>query len=267
MSTIFDLNIKNKMLDENKVLINGWLSIPNSFTAEAMSQMGWDSITIDMQHGLNDYSSSISMLQAISHKEVFPFVRVPWSEPGIIMKMLDLGALGIISPMINNKKECENFVSYCNYPPIGERSFGPMRSQLIYGSDYYENANNNIISLAMVETKEAMENIDEILSVPSLTGIYIGPADMSISYGLKPKFDVKEEPVFSNIKKIAAKAKEYGKVAGIHTGGPDYAKEMIKIGFQFISISSDFRFMSTYAKNVLDEVKNRSDSKSQNSTY
>ena len=148
MNTIFDLNIKNKILNEKKILINGWLSIPNSFTAEAMSKMGWDSITIDMQHGLNDYSSSISMLQAISHKEVFPFVRVPWSEPGIIMKMLDLGALGIISPMINNKKECENFVSYCNYPPIGERSFGPMRAQLVYGSDYFSKANENILSFA-----------------------------------------------------------------------------------------------------------------------
>ena len=178
--------------NNNFPCINGWLSIPNTFTAEAMSKMGWDSITIDMQHGQNDYSSSISMLQAISNSKVAPFVRVPWNEPGIIMKMLDLGVLGIIAPMINSKKECEDFVSYCNYPPKGQRSYGPMRAQLIYGSDYYDKANNQIISLAMIETKEAVENIDEILSVPNLTGVYIGPGDMSSSYGLKPQFDVKE---------------------------------------------------------------------------
>ena len=110
--------------------------------------------------------------------------------------------------MINSKKECEDFVSYCNYPPKGQRSFGPMRAQLIYGSDYYEKANDEIITLAMIETKEAVENIDEILSVPNLTGVYVGPGDMSSSYGMKPQFDVKEDPIYSNIKMIAEKAKK-----------------------------------------------------------
>ena len=136
--------MKKKLLDK-KFILNGWLSIPNSFTAEAMSKMPWDSITIDLQHGQNDYSTSLSMLQAISNSEAFPFARVPWNEPGIIMKMLDLGVLGIIAPMINTKKECEDFVSYCNYPPKGQRSFGPMRAQLIYGSQYYEIANSLLI--------------------------------------------------------------------------------------------------------------------------
>ena len=152
-----------KIFKKESAALNGWLSIPNSFTAEAMSKMGWDSLTIDMQHGLNDYSSSISMLQALSSSKIVPIVRVPWNEPGIIMKSLDLGAMGIIAPMINNKKECEDFVSYCNYPPLGKRSFGPMRAQLIYGSDYFEEANKNIISMAMIETKEAVENLDFLL--------------------------------------------------------------------------------------------------------
>ena len=165
----------------NKPVINAWLSIPNSFTAEAFGKMGWDSITIDMQHGQNDYQSSIAMLQGLSSSESLPMARVPWSEPGIIMKMLDLGVMGIIAPMINTKEDCEKFVSYCYYPPNGQRSFGPMRAQLIYGSDYFEEANKNIISMAMIETKEAVENLDQILSVPNLTGVYIGPADMCSS--------------------------------------------------------------------------------------
>ena len=141
-----------KIWAENKPVINSWLSIPNSFTAEAFGKMGWDAITIDMQHGQSDYSTSISMLQALSSSTSTPMVRVPWSEPGIIMRMLDLGVMGIIAPMINTKEDCEKFVSYCYYPPIGQRSFGPMRAQLIYGSNYFEKANENILSFAMIET-------------------------------------------------------------------------------------------------------------------
>ena len=259
-------NLIKKKFSSNETVINGWLSIPNSFTAETMSKMGWDSITIDMQHGQNDYSTSISMLQAITNNSI-PFVRVPWNEPGIIMKMLDLGVMGIIAPMINSKKECEEFVSYCNYPPLGQRSFGPMRAQLIYGSDYYENANDNIISLAMIETKEAVENIDEILSVPHLTGVYIGPGDMSSSYGKKPQFDIKEDPVYSNIKMIVKKAKEKGKIAGIHNGTTDYAKEMINIGYQFVTVSSDYRSMTTHAQSILNEMKDDIKNQTSSSTY
>lgn len=249
---------KNKILElwsNNTPCINAWLSIPNSFTAEAIGKMNWDSITIDMQHGQNDYQSSISMLQAISNSNAVPFARVPWNEPGVIMKMLDLGVMGIIAPMINTKKQCEDFVSYCNYPPRGQRSFGPMRAQLIYGVDYYENANTNIISMAMIETKEAVDNIDEILKVPNLTGIYIGPGDMSSSYGKKPQFDITEDPVYSNIKEIVKKVNECGKIAGIHNGTTKYAKEMIRMGYKFVTISSDFRSMTAHAENIIDEMK------------
>lgn len=257
-----------KLWSDNKPCINTWLSIPNSFTAEAISKMNWDSITIDMQHGQIDYSTSLPMLQAITASDAVTFTRVQWNEPGIIMKMLDLGVMGIIAPMINNQKECEDFVSNCYYPPIGRRSFGPIRSQLIYGSDYYEEANKEVISLAMIETKEAVENIDDILSVPNLTGIYIGPGDMCSSYGLKPHFDPREDPIFSNIKMIAKKAKEKGKIAGIHNGSTQYAKEMIQLGYKFVTISSDFRSMSIHLQQVVDEMKNNKENiNKSNSTY
>ena len=169
--------------------------------------------------------------------------------------------------MINTKEDCEKFVSYCYYPPIGQRSFGPMRAQLIHGSDYFDNANKNILSFAMIETQQAVDNLDDILSVPNLTGIYIGPADMSSSYGMKPKFDVKEDPVFSNIKLIAKKANEYGKIAGIHNGTTQYAKEMIDLGYNFVTISSDFRSMITHAQNVVNQMKNNFEEEKNKSTY
>ncbi|MFL2510578.1 MAG: HpcH/HpaI aldolase family protein [Alphaproteobacteria bacterium] len=258
-------NPKNEFKN-GKVFINGWLSIPNAFTAEAMAKIGWDSLTIDMQHGQSDYSSSISMLQALKGTNTVPFVRVPWNEPGIIMRMLDLGVIGVVAPMINTKKQCEEFVSYCYYPPMGQRSYGPMRAQLNYGSDYYEKA-NNIISLAMIETREAVENLDEILSVPDLSGVYIGPADMCSSYGLKPQFDPRDDKMYSNIKLIVKKAREKNKIAGIHTGSTEYAKEMIQLGFQFVTILSEFRFMTAYAENIINEMKNEQKESSSGSTY
>ena len=260
---------KNSILDiwkSGKAAINGWLSIPNSFTAESMAKMGWDSLTIDFQHGRNDYSTSLPMLQAISNTPTIPFARVPWNEPGIIMRMLDAGTYGIIAPMINTKEECEKFVSYCRYPPSGQRSFGPMRAQLAYGLDYQENANSQIVTLAMIETQEAVQNIDEILSVKDLNGVYIGPADMSLAYGLKPKFDVKEDPIFSNIKLIVNKAKEHGKIAGIHNGTTQYAKEMIALGYQFVTISSDYRAMSSFAQSIVKDMKEIKGNK-ESSTY
>ena len=256
-----------KIWNENKPVVNAWLSIPNSFTAEAFGKMGWDAITIDMQHGQTDYSASLPMLQALSSSSSTLMVRVPWFEPGIIMRMLDLGVLGIIAPMINSKEDCEKFVSYCYYPPIGQRSFGPMRAQLVHGSDYFEKANQNILSFAMIETQQAVDNLDSILSVPNLTGVYIGPADMSSSYGMKPKFDVKEDPVFSNIKLIVKKANEYGKIAGIHNGTTQYSKEMIDLGFKLVTISSDFRFMSAHAQSVIDDMKNKTKETSKNEAY
>ena len=131
-----------------------------------------------------------------------------------------------------------------------------MRALLQYGANYPEEANNNIVSMAMIETEEAVNNIDAILSVTNLSGVYIGPADMSISYGLKPKFDVKDDPIFSNIKLIAKKAKEHNKIAGIHNGTVEYAKEMIELGYKFVSVSSDYRSMTAHAQSVVNTMKN-----------
>ena len=249
---------KNKIkqcLSENIPIINGWLSIPNSFLAELMANEDWDSLTLDIQHGLIDYSSSIPMVQAISTASKPVLARVPWNEPGIIMKMLDLGVSGIICPMINSKDDCQKFVSYCKYPPIGQRSFGPMRAQLNFGSDYYTNANKEILSIAMVETKIAVENLEEILSTKGLDGIYVGPSDLSLSYTHKPSFDIEDSPVFEKIKLIATKTKNTNVFAGIHVGSPQYALKMIDLGYQFISVLNESKIMTEGVKNILNKIK------------
>ena len=205
----------NKLIEKWKnrqPCINAWLSVPNSFTAEAFGKMGWDSITIDMQHGLNDYHTSIAMVQALVNSQSVPFVRVPWNEPSIIMKTLDLGVMGIIAPMINTKKDCEDFVSYCKYPPMGKRSFGPIRAQLVHGADYYENANSNIFCFAMIETEEAVNNLDESLEVEDIDVFFVAPNDLAATMGYIGRSDDKKvlDTIEDTLKRIVASGKNAG---------------------------------------------------------
>ena len=243
-------------MKEGKPIINGWLQIPNSFTAEILANQGWDSLTLDMQHGIIDYSNAISMLQAISTTNTTPLARVNWNEPGQIMKILDAGAYGVICPMVSNKKEAENFVQACLYPPKGLRSYGPIRGLIYGGKDYAQKANDEILKFAMIETKESLNNLDEIMETPGLDGIYIGPADLSLAIGEKPSFDKSEnDPVYKEIMNILKHAKKNKIFAGIQNGKAEYAKKMIKSGFNLVTIGSDQRYMTSAAKEELSLLK------------
>ena len=195
-------------------VINGWLGIPSSIAAENMAQAGWDGLTVDLQHGHVDYQAAVTMLQAISTTGTTPLARVPWMEPGIIMKLLDAGAYGIVCPMINTRAECEAFVGACRYAPRGYRSFGPVRATWYGGADYFKHANDTVITMAMIETKQAMDNLDEILSVPELDSLYIGPNDLAISLGYAPSGVPTDPVVIDAIKTIAAGAKTPRRVRG-----------------------------------------------------
>ena len=250
---------KNKLKEIFKkggAVINGWLQIPSSFSAEVMAKQGWDSLTIDFQHGVVDYSNALQMYQAISTTDVIPMARVNWNEPGQIMKILDAGAYGIICPMISNREQAEKFVQACMYPPKGHRSYGPIRGLLYGGPDYGEHANDEILKLAMIETKEALSNLDKIMSTPNLDGIYIGPSDLSLAIGAKPVFDNPEgSPTYVEIENILKHAKKNNIVAGIHNVTPEYAEKMIKIGFQFVTVGSDQRFIAGSANKIINYFK------------
>lgn len=177
--------IKEAWKNSQKI-INGWSSIANTFNSEIMAASGFDSITIDMQHGLVGYQKVVEMLQAISGYNITPMVRVPWNEPSMVMRCLDAGAYGIICPMINTKEQCEKFVAACRYPPRGNRSFGPIRARMYGGDDYFHHANDTLLNFAMIETSEAVDNLDKILSVEELDAVYIGPSDLAVTMGYTP---------------------------------------------------------------------------------
>ena len=253
---------KNKLRElfqNGKPIINSWLAIPSSFSAEVMANQGWDSVTIDMQHGLIDYPNAVNMLQAISTTDTTPLARVNWNEPGQIMKILDAGCYGVICPMVSNRKEAENFVQACQYPPKGYRSFGPIRASIYGGADYAKHANEEILKLAMIETKEALDKLDEILDTPNLDGIYIGPADLSLSVDEEPGFDKPENTkAFSEILRVLEAAKKRNLLTGIHNGTPEYAQKMIDKGFNLVTIGSDTRYIVSGAKSDLQKLKGTS---------
>ena len=236
-------------------VVNGWLHIPSSWSAEVMAHQGFDSLVIDLQHGMMNFESSVSMMQAISTTDTVPMARIPWNEPGIAGKLMDAGAYGIICPMINTKTECEAFVGAMRYFPDGYRSRGPTRASIYGGHDYAENANDEVIAMAMIETKQAVDNVVDIVNVPKLDGIYVGPGDLSLTLGCEKVGADIDEPIFNEaIDTILAACKDAGVAAGIHCGAPAYARRMIEKGFQFVTISSDTGLLGNIAKSVVAET-------------
>jgi 4-hydroxy-2-oxoheptanedioate aldolase len=235
--------------------INGWLQLPHGFATEVMAAQGWDSLTVDLQHGPVGYDVALTMLQALSASDVTPLARVPWNEPGIIMKMLDAGCYGIICPMVNSAEEARQFVGACRYPPQGYRSFGPTRVSFYAGTDYGQHANETVIALAMIETGQAVENLDAILDTPGLDGVYVGPADLSQSLGYEERVDLKHPDLVAVLDKILDGCKRRGLAAGIHVASTDYARSVIEKGFQFVTILSDGRLLASAAKQAINEIR------------
>lgn len=235
--------------------VNGWLAIPDSFSAEVMAHQGWDTLTIDLQHGVVDYQRMVTMLQAISTTPTMPVVRVPWLEPGILMKTLDAGAYGVICPMVNTREDAQKLVAYTHYAPRGTRSFGPVRALLYGGADYPQHANDTIVTFAMIETAQALDNLDDILSVEGLDAVYIGPSDLSLALGCTPKFDDLDPKAAEAVDHILARAKAHGVVAGIHNGTPESALQRVAKGFQFVTVSSDARLMAAGAQQVMRTMR------------
>jgi 4-hydroxy-2-oxoheptanedioate aldolase len=248
-------NKLKKILKSESPVTCGWLHIPNSWTAEVMANAGWDCVTVDMQHGLHSIETAIQMMQAISTTETVPLARANWNTPGEIMRLLDGGAYGIICPMINSKEECESFVGACKYPPLGYRSFGPTRARVYGGMDYGDYANDEIITLAMVETLQAVENISEICSVKGLDGIFIGSGDLKLSIKATTKKNVIE--LFDQaVDTVLRECQQRNLVAGVWCASIEDANKMIDKGFKFIALKSDSMMLIQYAKEQTLALKN-----------
>ena len=232
-------NRLREIWSNGKQATNVWIGLPSMLAAESISHQGWDSVTVDMQHGHIDFASMVQMLTAISTTAAVPLVRVPWNEPGAVMRALDAGAYGVICPNVDTREQCERFVGACRYAPLGYRSVGPRRAVLYGGADYLAKANETVITAVQVESALALKNVAEIASVKSLDMIYIGPSDLALSLGRELRAGLADPVVSNAIDQILAAARAAGVKTGIYCRGPDDAKAMFARGFDLATVTSD----------------------------
>jgi len=244
-----------QMWRENRCVTMGWLSVSNGFTAEVMARQGFDALVVDMQHGLTDMANLWPMLQAISQTDTVPVVRVAWNDPATIMKALDFGAYGILVPLINTAEDAARAVAACRYPPVGMRSSGPVRAVHYGGSDYLAKANDEIVVMGMVETKEGLANLDAICATPGLDAVYIGPSDLAFAIGQNPRPDNPDPVHIATCDRIRDAAHKHGIKACMHCASAAFAAGAVKRGFDLVMLTSDLASMIAGVRRQLDDLK------------
>lgn len=240
------------------VAVNGWLAIPSAYSAETMGHQGFDAVTIDTQHGMMGFDTAVSMFQAISATSAVPFARVLKNDPGLIMQLLDAGAYGIICPMVSTPADSRQFVDACRYPPHGNRSFGPARGVLYGGADYFAHANEEMVTMAMIETREGLDNLEAIVATEGLDGIYIGPNDLCLALGVQPNAESSEKVVQDAIARIVACCKNAGKAIGIFCSSGEAAAMRAAQGFNFVTPSNDANLLAKAARTEVAAARGQS---------
>jgi 4-hydroxy-2-oxoheptanedioate aldolase len=224
---------------EGRTAFGLWAAIPSAFSAELVAGAGVDYVCVDQQHGVVDYASMVPMLQAIGAAGAAPITRVLSNDPFRIMKALDAGAWGVIVPLVNDAEEAAHAVSACRYPPDGIRSYGPIRASSLIGSKDPEDLAGEVLCLVMVETREGLENVEEIAATPGVDGIYIGPADLALSLGLPPTTEVTEEKHVEAVRRIREACQKHGIVTGIHCSSGEWGQRQAGAGFDMVTVATD----------------------------
>ncbi len=259
-------NEVKKTWAEGGTTIGLWMSTPDVAAAEQLATVGYDYLCLDLQHGLLDYSAVPSMLQAMRTTSV-PLARAPWNEPGIIGKLLDAGTMGVIIPMVNSPEEAEAAVRACRYAPQGSRSWGPARAASALGGGYHADANSQIACIPMIETRQAVEQLDQILDVEGIDAVYVGPADLSISYGLPPATDHPDSAVYQEaLSKIVELSNARSIVPGIHST-PAMTAKRVEQGFRMVTATSNLLAQLAGARSALAQVRGEDGDESGASMY
>jgi 4-hydroxy-2-oxoheptanedioate aldolase len=236
--------------------------------AEAVADLGFDYVNIDMQHGFADYADVVDMFRALETGGGGSTLtcRVPWNEPGIIGRVLDAGAMGVIIPMVNTVEQAQRAVAACRYAPHGARSYGPIRASRVNGPDYHATANERVACIPMIETVEALGNLDAILAVSGIDAVYVGPADLSLTLGLAPRGDHDDASFNDALATIVAACERHGVVAGIHAN-PDIASKRLAQGFRMVTVTSDLQALAAGAGTALRSVRTGSSDADASSIY
>ncbi|MDQ3870594.1 MAG: aldolase/citrate lyase family protein [Chloroflexota bacterium] len=232
---------------DRRPAFGGWCSIPSSFSAEIVASLGFDYVCIDMQHGLADFGDLVPMLQAVASYGT-PLVRVPVADYATAQRALDAGAEGLIFPLVNSRAEAEAAVASCRYPPLGARSYGPVRSRLHLGADV-GHANAEVACIVMIETAAALDHLDEILDCPGVDAVYVGPNDLALGLGVLS--EVSDPPFNRALETILEACVRRGTPAGIHTASGAAARAYVERGFSFATVTSDAAVLSAAYRSEL----------------
>ncbi len=261
-------NLLKEIWASGRPVLNGWLGVNSTHSAEVMSHIGFDALTVDLQHGALDYSSAFPMITAINTTSVVPMARPVALNPPQIMKLLDAGAYGIICPMIDTPEQARQLVDACRYPPIGQRSFGPTRSAMAQGPGYTtDGANGEVVVLGQVETPTSLANLDAILATTGLDGVYVGPSDLTLSMGLGVDGDSRHPRFIETLNHVVARCRAAGKHIGMHCASGDQARRMAEMGFDFITVGSDTGLMNEAGRSRLALVRQAQQPTGKGSAY
>lgn len=227
--------------------LNGWMMIADPFANLVFARGGWDSVTLDAQHGLFDAAAIARTLMALSADAPRRLVRVRANDPGLIGQALDAGADGVIVPLVDGVEDARRAARAALYPPGGGRSFGPSLAALRAGAPPYGEGARRTELLAMIETREGLEAVEAIARVDGVTGLYVGPSDLGLALGLAPGSDREEPQMLDAYRRILAAARAAAKSAGIFCASPDYARRMVDLGFSLVTVTSDTALLGTGA--------------------
>jgi len=253
---------------EKKPLAVGWLGTPDTYVVETMANSGFDALVLDMQHGMAIGPDRAALaLQAMATTDVTPLVRVPWNDPIWIQYVIDAGAYGVIVPMVNSRAEAEKAAGATKYFPLGYRSNGANRARFYAGSDYFQGANQEVLCFVMIETTQAIENLEEIATTPGVDGFYIGPSDLAITMGEVPKLDHDAPQHVEAVQKVIDMAKKHNLMAGIHTTGPEEVLRRYKQGFNLCPLGSDVGFVGAGARGAVAQLRDAPVASSGGSPY
>ena len=234
---------------------NAWSTFPGVVSPTILANAGFDAVTVDLQHGETTAAGLGEAVEAIERAGAVPFVRLPWNDPASIMRALDLGARGLICPMVNSAEEAEAFVRFCRYPPLGARSYGPVRSAFGTAREQTEAANAAVLAFAQIETAEGFANVEAICKTNGLDGVYVGPADLSLTLGFEGFADLGASEMRVALGRIVDAANAARVVPGIHSPTADQAIEMARAGFRFVGAAGDRELLASSGAETLERVR------------
>lgn len=247
-------NTLKRQLEAGSPAINAWISLDSEHAGEVLSHAGFDSVTVDLQHGMFGLDRAISILRAVSAGPATPMARCSHNDPAEIGKLLDAGAYGIVCPSVDSPEEAEAFVAACRYPSRGTRSFGPARGLLYGGPDYIRHADEQVLTWAMIESPAAVACAPQILDTPHLDGVYVGPNDLSLALGAAPGGQIAGQ-VLELVVNLVARARTAGKFVGIFTRDGVEARRLLDLGAHLVTPGNDVGLLNAAAAERISQIK------------